>query len=102
MRRDLAPGTQVRIAHRSPAGHARVPGYVMGARGVVLSGYGPTDDPEARGGAHGRRGEPRQVYRVRVPIDELWPGDDGGSRDALEIEIYNHWLTPLEGTPDAP
>lgn len=100
MRRDFAPGTQVRIAHRSPAGHARVPGYVMGARGVVLSGYGPTDDPEAR--AYGRRGEPRQVYRVRVLMADLWPGDDGGSRDALEIEIHDHWLTPLEGPPDAP
>ena len=100
MKPDLAPGTAVRIARRTPAGHARVPGYAMGARGVVLSGYGPTEDPEAR--AHGRAGVPRHVYRVRVPLADLWPGEDTGPGDALEIEIYDHWLTPLEGPPDAP
>lgn len=100
MTRDFAPGTPVRIARRAPCGHARVPGYAMGARGVVLLRYGPTEDPEAR--AYGQAGRLRHVYRVRVPLAELWPGDAPGREDALEIEIYDHWLTPLEGPRHAP
>ncbi|MCC6008473.1 MAG: nitrile hydratase subunit beta [Rhodobacteraceae bacterium] len=97
---ELTPGTPVRIARRTPAGHVRVPGYAMGARGIVLSGYGPAEDPETL--AYGVRGEPRRVYRVRVSMAELWPGDGTGENDALEIEIYDHWLAPLEGPHDAP
>lgn len=98
--RPYAPGAQVRILCRPVSGHARTPAYVMGARGRVLSLYGPVEDPELR--AYGRTGPVRRVYRVRIAMEELWPETEAAGHDAIEIEVYEHWLRPEESPSDAP
>jgi len=40
-----------------------------------------------------RSGEPKQpLYRVRFLQTEVWPGYRGNPEDALEVEIFQHWL----------
>ncbi|MEK9662712.1 MAG: SH3-like domain-containing protein [Alphaproteobacteria bacterium] len=36
----------------------------------------------------------KTLYRVNFRQDELWSDYDGPSDDTLEIEIYEHWLSP--------
>ena len=40
-----------------------------------------------------RSGEPRQpLYRVRFLQQEVWPDYRGNAADAVEVEIFQHWL----------
>ena len=47
--------------------------------------------------AFGRDGlPPRPLYRVRFAQTELWSDYQGPAGDAVEVEIYEHWLDPAE------
>lgn len=85
---------QVRRAH--PPGHIRTPYYVRGAAGVVERICGEFPNPEEL--AFGRDGLPLEpLYRVRFNQRDLWPGYAGGTRDTIDVEIYEHWLEPAAG-----
>lgn len=87
-------GQRVRIADRTPPVHHRVPAYAKGQVGVIERVCKRHGEPEKfiRGD-----GEPTQrLYRVRLQQDGLWEGYEGTARDDLDIEIFEHWLEPLE------
>ena len=87
-------GQRVRIADRTPPVHHRVPSYAKGQIGVVERVCGMHGMPEKfiRGD-----GQPsHRIYRVSIPQTELWNGYDGSKDDLLEIEIFEHWLEPVE------
>lgn len=87
-------GQAVRIAERTPPVHHRVPAYAKGMTGTV----------ERICGMHGRpekyiRGDGRpftRLYRVRLDQHCLWSDYEGGARDRLELEIFEHWLEPAD------
>jgi len=91
----LATGQAVRIADRRTVGHSRVPSYVRGAKGtverVLREFLIPEDD--AFGRPNGRR---LMLYRVRFVAHDLWPQYRGSASDEVQIEIYEHWLEPIE------
>jgi nitrile hydratase len=87
-------GQRVRIADRTPPVHHRVPAYAKGQVGTVERVCGLHGEPEQfiRGD-----GKPFQrIYRICIPQDKLWPDYEGTDRDKLEIEIFEHWLEPVE------
>ena len=87
-------GQRVRIADRTPPVHHRVPGYAKGQVGIVERVCGMHGEPEKfiRGD-----GLPAQrIYRVVIPQEALWESYDGSDGDKLEIEIFEHWLEPVE------
>lgn len=87
-------GERVRIDHRYEHRHHRVPGYVKGKEGVIMHLCHRQGLPEEL--AYRKTGDPKQiVYRVRIPLAELWSDYDGTVRDNLEIEIFEHWLEAL-------
>ena len=91
----FAAGDSVRISDREEIRHHRVPVYAKGHTGVIERVCGPQGQPEQL--AVGGSGEPRQtVYRIRLSQTALWPDYSGSDADALEIEIYEHWLEPQE------
>jgi nitrile hydratase len=90
----FAPGDRVRIADRWPAGHHRVPGYVKGRAGTVLSAHGDFGRPEVFA-TYGDGRPKAALYRVRLAQTALWADYAGPPADALEIEIHEHWLEPL-------
>ena len=88
-------GQHVRIVDLGKAGHVRTPLYVREKRGTVERYCGDFENPEER--AYGRTRGPRiRLYRVRFAQRDLWPDYEGPDTDALEIEIYDHWLLPAE------
>jgi hypothetical protein len=91
----FAPGAAVRVRRAEPPGHLRTPWYIRGKAGIVAEIAGSFPNPEEL--AFGRDGLPaRPLYRVRFRQGELWPGYGGAADDTLDVEIYEHWLEPLE------
>jgi hypothetical protein len=89
----FATGDRVAVRRGDSPGHVRTPYYVRGLVGVVERVCGPFANPEEL--AYGRDGLPlRPLYRVRFPQAEIWPGYAGPAEDAIEVEIFEHWLEP--------
>lgn len=87
-------GDTVRIDDRAESRHHRVPAYVKGRVGEVERVCGEYEAPERI--AYGRTGDPRRLYRIRFRQRDLWPDYEGLGVDSLEIEIFEHWLEPVE------
>ena len=84
-------GDRVRVRAAYPLGHIRTPFYIRGHAGVVERLCGVFGNPEEL--AQMRSGEPRQpLYRVRFVAAELWPDYRERAADAVEVEIFQHWL----------
>jgi nitrile hydratase len=76
-----------------PLGHVRTPFYVRGHAGTIERLCGAFPNPEEL--AQMRDGLPaRSLYRVRFLQHELWPDYRGSPGDAVEVEIFQHWLDP--------
>ena len=87
-------GQPVRISARVHAGHHRTPAYVKGARGTVERVHDRFADPETR--AYGGDGTPhRQLYLVGIDLRSVTPRDHG-SRDRVFVDVFEHWLEPIE------
>ena len=85
------PGDRVKVRKAAPLGHIRTPYYIRGHAGVVERVCGAFPNPEEL--AQQRDGLPAQpLYRVRFLQRQVWPGYRGHASDALELEIFQHWL----------
>jgi nitrile hydratase subunit beta len=86
-------GDKVTVRRMLPPGHIRTPRYIMGLTGEICRIVGAFPNPEEL--AYGRNGLPKKtLYRVRFRQTGIWPDYAGSPADALEIELYEHWLTP--------
>ncbi|MGQ0546000.1 MAG: SH3-like domain-containing protein [Betaproteobacteria bacterium] len=86
-------GEKVRVIKAYPPGHLRTPFYIRGHTGTVERICGAFPNPEEL--AQMRDGLPAQpLYRVRFRQKDVWPDYQGTENDAVEIEIYQHWLEP--------
>ena len=65
-------GDQVRVKLDSVPGHIRLPGYIRGKAGVVVSESPAYPFPDAH--AHGVASEDEPTYDVRFRSQDLWPG----------------------------
>ena len=84
-------GDRVRVRKAYPLGHIRTPFYIRGRSGVIERLCGNFGNPEEL--AQMRSGEPKQpLYRVRFLQKDVWPDYKGNLQDALEVEIFQHWL----------
>ena len=87
------PGDRVRVRFEDRAGHLRTPWYVRGKTGWIERVYGEFLNPESL--AFGRNGLPKKVlYSVGFEQAELWGKAHPG--DKLWVDIYEHWLDPLD------
>lgn len=89
-------GERVRVLRVNPPGHRRTPYYVRGKEGVIERVCGEFHNPEELG--HGFSGEPKKrLYRVRFSQTELWDTYQGNAADTVDVDIYEHWLSPVKG-----
>lgn len=91
----LAPGDPVRISHRLPVGHYRVPVYLRGRTGwveAVIEPRGIDNEEEAFGRNAGRK---LHYYRVGILMTDIWPRYEGSPTDGLRIEVFETWLERL-------
>jgi nitrile hydratase len=84
-------GDRVRSVNINPLGHTRLPRYARDKRGVVTLDHGVWVFPDTNGSGGGRN--PQHCYSVRFEGRELW-GADGGSRDAIYIDLWDDHLVP--------
>jgi nitrile hydratase beta subunit len=68
----FAPGDRVRVRSDHVPGHVRMPGYIRGKVGVVVSESPVYPFPDAH--AHGVEAADEPTYDVRFRAEELWPG----------------------------
>ena len=86
-------GDCVAVSNRDIRGHMRTPTYIRGKTGVIERLCGSFRNPETL--AYGGNGLPKQpLYRVRFLQNHVWPDYEGALTDTVDIEIYEHWLTP--------
>ena len=71
-RERFQPGDRVRVRNESVPGHMRMPGYIRGKVGVVVSESPAYPFPDAH--AHGVPAQDEPTYDVRFRSEDLWPG----------------------------
>ncbi len=89
----LAPGTPIRVREDFPPGHIRTPVYLRGKTGEVIKFFGNFDNAETA--AYGLPGLKKGVYKVRFRAIDLWSDYAGPAIDAIEADLYEHWLERL-------
>jgi nitrile hydratase len=70
-RERFRPGDRVLVKEEFVAGHVRMPGYIRGKIGVVVSESPPYPFPDAH--AHGVEAVDEPTYDVRFRAEDLWP-----------------------------
>lgn len=89
----FASGERVRVLDLGLSGHVRTPHYLRNRSGVIERYCGAFPNPERR--AYGERAAVhKELYRVHFRQHDLWPDYAGSPTDAVEVEIYEHWLAP--------
>ena len=85
----FALDSRVRVRARSPVGHTRLPGYVSGKCGTVVSVRGGYVFPDTN--AHGRGEQPQHLYSVRFTARELW-GEGEEPRTSVCVDLFEPYL----------
>src|SRR5262252_3722586 len=87
-RERYVPGDRVRVRTDHVPGHARMPGYIRGKRGVVVGVSPVYPFPDAH--AHGVSADDEPTYDVRFKADELWPSDADAAR--VHVGVFESYL----------
>lgn len=91
-RERFLPGDRVRVRVDHVPGHVRMPAYIRGKSGVVVSESPLYPFPDAH--AHGVPAADEPTYDVRFRAEELWPG----SADAalVHVGVFQSYLERAE------
>ena len=87
-RERFQPGDCVRVRLDSVPGHMRMPGYIRGKVGVVVSESPPYPFPDAH--AHGMPSEDEPTYDVRFRSQDLWP--DSSDPALVHVGVFQSYL----------
>ena len=80
-----------------PPGRRRTPFYIRGKQGVIERVCGKFSNPEELG--YGFDGLPKKrLYRVRFRQNDLWDDYVGTAGDTVDVDVYEHWLSPSLST----
>lgn len=85
-------GEKVRAKNINPRGHTRLPRYIRGRVGTIVTHPGAFLYADSR--ARGEGDDPQHTYSVRFEGEELW-GPDAGPRDAVYIDLYDPYLEAI-------
>lgn len=85
----FAPGDRVRARNDHVPTHTRLPRYVRGRAGAIVSNQGCFVLPDSN--AHGRGESPAWCYSVRFTAEELWgAGAEAGSE--VMVDLWEPYL----------
>ena len=87
-RERFRPGDRVRVRADFVPGHVRMPGYIRGMVGVVVSESPAYPFPDAH--AHGVDAVDEPTYDVRFRTDELWP--DSADAALIHVGVFQSYL----------
>lgn len=91
----FSPGQRVRALNLHPAGHTRLPRYVRGHVGAIVSVHGAHlfADRHAAQPLPPFDQRPEWLYTVAFSARELW-GQAGHARDSVSVEAWEPYLEP--------
>jgi nitrile hydratase len=81
-------GDRVRVKEEFVPGHIRMPGYIRGKIGVVVSESPAYPFPDAH--AHGVKAAAEPTYDVRFRAEDLWPG--GADPAFVHAGVFQSYL----------
>ena len=82
------PGDTVRVRADFVPGHTRMPGYIRGKTGVVVSESPAYPYPDAH--AHGVEAEDEPTYDIRFRAEDLWPGSAEAA--LVHVAVFRSYL----------
>ena len=91
-REDFKAGDRVRVRADHVPGHVRMPGYIRGKTGVVVSESPPYPFPDTH--AHGVAAQNEPTYDVRFNSEELWPGSADPA--SIYVAVFQSYLESVE------
>ena len=85
------PGDQVTIINEHPHHHTRMPRYIRGCRGEVVSHHGAHIFPDT----HATSGEkiPHHLYGVRFEGETLWGATGSESSTAVYVDVFEPYIS---------
>jgi nitrile hydratase subunit beta len=87
-RERFSAGDRVRVRLDFVPGHIRLPGYIRGKTGVVVSESPVYPFPDAH--AHGIAAEDEPTYDVRFRSEDLWP--NGADAALVHVGVFQSYL----------
>ncbi|MGZ5573333.1 MAG: nitrile hydratase subunit beta [Usitatibacter sp.] len=84
------PGDRVRVTLDSVPGHMRLPGYIRGKTGVVVSESPAYPFPDAH--AHGVEAKDEPTYDVRFRSEDLWTSAEPA---LIHVGVFQSYLEPI-------
>jgi nitrile hydratase beta subunit len=87
-RERFSAGDHVRVRLDFVPGHIRLPGYIRGKTGIVVSESPAYPFPDAH--AHGIAAEDEPTYDVRFRSEDLWPG--GADAAMVHVGVFQSYL----------
>ena len=87
-RERFAPGDRVRVKDEYVAGHVRMPAYIRGKTGVVVSETPAYPFPDAH--AHGIEATDEPTYDVRFRAEDLWPNSSDPA--LVHVGVFQSYL----------
>jgi nitrile hydratase len=91
-RESFQPGDRVRVRGDHVPGHVRMPGYIRGKIGVVVSESPAYPFPDAH--AHGIDADDEPTFDVRFRTEDLWP--DSADRALVHVAVFQSYLERAE------
>jgi len=87
-RERFEPGDRVRVRDDYVPGHVRMPGYIRGKTGVVVSESPTYPFPDAH--AHAIAAEDEPTYDVRFRAEDLWP--NSAEAALVHVGVFQSYL----------
>jgi nitrile hydratase beta subunit len=87
-RERFQPGARVRVKNDFFAGHVRMPGYIRGKSGVVVSESPVYPFPDAH--AHGVKAVDEPTYDVAFRAEDLWP--NSADPALVHVGVFQSYL----------
>ncbi len=87
-RERFQPGDRVRVRADYVPGHVRMPGYIRGKPGVVVSESPAYPFPDAH--AHALESQDEPTYDVRFRSEDLWP--DSADAALVYVGVFQSYL----------
>jgi nitrile hydratase len=84
----FAPGDRVRVRTDHVPGHVRMPGYIRGKPGVVVSESPRYPFPDAH--AHGVEADDEPTYDVAFRTEDLWP--NSADKALVHVGVFQSYL----------
>jgi nitrile hydratase beta subunit len=91
-RERFKPADRVRVRSDYVPGHVRMPGYIRGKAGVVISESPVYPFPDAH--AHGVAAEDEPTYDVRFRTADLWP--DSSDHALVHVAVFQSYLERID------